>query len=126
QRRQLAAQLSGAGRARDELRAVEDGLAAARSVLADAKQRAEPVLHSLSQAETDLRAAEGELRASRQAVTGSPRWRRRSLALRADDAGDTVAEARTRRDHAERDAAPFLAEIDAAQIGVRQAERNLS
>jgi conjugative relaxase-like TrwC/TraI family protein len=126
QRRHLAAQLSGARSSRGDARSAEDALAAARRLLDDATRRAEPFLHPLREAEADLHAAETDLRASRRALADAPRSRRRGLAQQVGLASDVIADVRERLQVAQREAAPSVAEIEAATALVGQAERDAS
>ncbi len=106
QRRHLATQLPAPRRQPAGLREAEQAVTAAGRALNTARERAEPHLRPLAAAEADLRAAEIELQASRNALADAPPWRRRGLGQRVDQAASAVHAARDRRDHAAQQAAP--------------------
>jgi len=123
QRRHLAAQLPGSSGVGGDARSAEEKLAAARRALDDVKRRIDPFLQPLQEAESDVRAAEDALRTSRTALVNSPAWRRRRPARSVADASEALTDATGRRDAAEHAAAPYLADVDAAEAQVEHAER---
>ena len=124
QRRHLAAQLPGSNGVGRDSRSAEETLAAARRALDDVKRRTDPFLQPLHEAESDVRAAEDVLRKSRTALVNAPSWRRRRPAQSVADASEALTEATGRRDAAEQEAAPYLADVEVAEAQVEQAERN--
>jgi conjugative relaxase-like TrwC/TraI family protein len=122
QRRHLAAQVPGSHHSPNDLQSAEEALAVARRALDDTRHRAAPFLRPLAAAETDHRAAEAELRASRAALAEAPLRRRRGLRQCVDQAAQVVHTTRGRRDIAAREASPFITEIVARATDLKQAE----
>jgi conjugative relaxase-like TrwC/TraI family protein len=122
QRRHLAIQVAGSLRASSDLPSAEEAVAKAWRALDDTKRRAQPVLESLAAAEADLRSAEADLRASQAALAEAPLWRRRGLGQRVDHAAQAVHTTRRRRDHATREAGPYITEIDARTGDLQHAD----
>jgi conjugative relaxase-like TrwC/TraI family protein len=106
--------------------AAEALVAAARRAVAETKERTEPHLRPLRDAEHAVERAQRDVWAARGAADDAPLLRRR-VATRVLTAAEAhLAAAHDQLDHARTHAAPHLAEIDAAVDRLQSAERDLS
>lgn len=121
QRRHLAEQEPRLARETAEAR-----VAAARQALTEAKERTEPHLRPLRDAERAVEEAQGSVLAARRTADDAPVLRRRTAARVLTAAEARLVGAQEQLDHARTEAAPHLAEIDAASDNLQSAERDLS
>jgi conjugative relaxase-like TrwC/TraI family protein len=104
-------------------RDAEHAVAAARRAVDEARHQAEPYLRPLREAEAEAHGAAAAVRGLRAAMADTPRWRRRGLISQLRESEDVLDAARSRRDSAERAAAPYTERVDAAEVELREAER---
>ncbi len=104
----------------------EERVAAARRARAEVKERTGPHLHPLREAEDAVVDAQRDVWAARRAADDAPVLRRRAAARVLTAAEARLVLAQEQLDHAREDAAPHLAEIDAATEQLQSAERDLS
>jgi conjugative relaxase-like TrwC/TraI family protein len=121
QRRHLASQ-----EPRYARETAEGRVAAARRALATVEERTEPQLRPLREAEQAVEEAQRDVRSARRVADDASVLRRRAAGRGLEAAEARLVGAQEQLDHAREDAAPRLAEIDAAADRLQTAERDLS
>jgi len=104
----------------------EARVAAARRALTKAKERSEPHLRPLRDADHAVEEAQRDVWAARRAAHDAPLLRRRAATRLLTAAEARLVRAQEKLDHARTEAAPHLAEIDVAADRLQSADRDLS
>jgi chromosome segregation ATPase len=104
---------------------LDDQVAACRAVDV-AQRRAAPYLHRLDQAQQDLRVAQAELETRRSELDHAAPWRRRGARELIAQASQRLSVAGARLERAEKYAAPYLRDLNAAEARMQKTHHDAS